>query len=51
MDKRIEIIEDIADILANRYGCASIIADILGEVCSLSDLERIKNTLENIQQK
>lgn len=51
MEKRIEIVNEISDILANRYGCADIVADILGDICSLYDLEKIRDTLEEIEKK
>lgn len=51
MEKRIELIDDISYILANYYGCSSIVADVLGDICSLSDLEKIRDTLEAIEKK
>lgn len=51
MEKRIELVNDISDILANCYGCCSIVADILGDICSLYDLEKIRDTLEEIEKK
>ncbi len=51
MDGRQEIISGLADILSNNYGCASIVADILGEVCSLPELREILKILESIERK
>ena len=51
MDERQEIISELADILGGCFGCESIVADILGEVCSLPELREILKILESIERK